>query len=53
MTVFSYWPTTAEPGAEGMNYSILMTGVVGAFALAYYVLWGKRTYNGPVVEVNL
>lgn len=50
--IFSFFPTMVNPGAEGMNYSSLMTGTVGVFAVAYYLLHAKKIYKGPVVEVD-
>ncbi len=36
-----------------MNFSVLMTGSVVLFAVLYYVLWAKKEYKGPIVEVSL
>jgi choline transport protein len=49
---FSFWPTTMHPGVAGMNYSSLMLGAVVFMASGYYVVSVKRTYKGPVIEVN-
>ena len=35
-----------------MNYSSLMCGAVAIFSIVYYIGWGKRTYTGPVVEID-
>lgn len=34
-----------------MNFSVLMTGSVVLLAVLYYVLWAKKEYKGPIVEV--
>jgi choline transport protein len=49
---FSFWPTFKEVDAESMNWSILVTGVVAILSTVYYLVWGKHTYTGPVVEVE-
>lgn len=51
MLIFSFWPTVASPSPAEMNYSSLMFGVVAIFSLVYYVLEGRKTYKGPIVEV--
>ncbi len=35
-----------------MNFSVLMTGTVVLFAVLYYVLWARKEYEGPIVEVD-
>ena len=35
-----------------MNYSSLMCGAVAIFSLVYYFVRGKKTYKGPVVELD-
>ncbi|ORX91864.1 amino acid/polyamine transporter I [Clohesyomyces aquaticus] len=50
---FSFWPGTRQTNAEHMNYAILVTGSVLLFSIGYY-LWGARkTYKGPIVEIDL
>jgi hypothetical protein len=36
-----------------MNYSSLVFGAVSLLSAIYYLGWGKRTYNGPVIEVDV
>ncbi|TAQ86145.1 hypothetical protein B7494_g5542 [Chlorociboria aeruginascens] len=49
---FSYWPTAMNPGAEGMNYSVLMVGAVAIWAVVYYFVWAHKIYTGPIIEVD-
>ena len=49
---FSYWPTATNPGAEGMNYSVLMIGAATIWAVVYYFVWASKVYVGPVIEVD-
>ena len=49
---FSFWPVTTPVTAAHMNFSVLMTGSVVLFAVLYYVVWARKTYEGPIVEVT-
>lgn len=49
---FCMWPSELPVTAENMNYTALVTMVVIAFSTAYYYIWARRIYTGPVVEVN-
>lgn len=49
---FSFWPVTTPVTAARMNFSVLMTGSVVLFAVLYYVVWARKTYEGPIVEVT-
>ncbi|KAK4691545.1 hypothetical protein P7C71_g5474, partial [Lecanoromycetidae sp. Uapishka_2] len=50
--VFSFFPVATPVKAVSMNFSVLMTGSVVLFAIFYYVVWAKREYKGPIVEVS-
>ncbi|KAF2644023.1 choline transport protein [Massarina eburnea CBS 473.64] len=52
MLIFSFWPIGNHPLPKEMNYSSLMCGAVAIFSLVYYFLRGKKTYKGPVVEMD-
>lgn len=49
---FSFWPVATPVTAVHMNFSVLMTGAVVLFAVLYYALWARKTYEGPIVEVT-
>jgi choline transport protein len=49
---FSLWPSYAAVTPQNMNWSILITGVIAIFSALYYFFWAKRTYEGPVIEVE-
>ena len=49
---WSFWPPEAAVTAKDMNYNVLVFGGVMLVAVLYYVIWGKATYSGPVVEVD-
>lgn len=34
-----------------MNYTVLVTGAVAGFSVIYYMLWARKIYSGPVVEI--
>ena len=50
---FSCWPKTTPTTASTMNYSIFITLFVAIVSGVYYVVWGRKTYTGPVVESAL
>lgn len=49
---WSFWPQYANPTAGEMNYAIV--GFIGVliFSVAYYFLWGRREYKGPLIELG-
>ena len=49
---FSFWPTVRPVTAENMNYAVLVTGAIVIFSLVYYLVWARRVYTGPVIEVT-
>ena len=49
---FSVWPPATPTTAASMNYSVLMFGAAALLSSFYYVLWARKTYTGPVVEVS-
>ncbi|KAL9016508.1 MAG: hypothetical protein Q9180_008797 [Flavoplaca navasiana] len=48
---FSFWPVATPVEPATMNYSIVMTGSVVIFAVAYYIVYARKIYTGPIVEV--
>ena len=50
--IFSFFPVATPVTPKSMNYSVLMTASVVLFAVLYYVLWAKKEFTGPVVEVT-
>lgn len=34
-----------------MNYTVLVTGAVAGFSVIYYMLWARKIYSGPVIEI--
>lgn len=49
---FSFWPVATPVTPATMNYSIVMTGAVVTFAVLYYVIYARKVYTGPIVEVT-
>ncbi|CAG8976647.1 hypothetical protein HYALB_00002163 [Hymenoscyphus albidus] len=47
---WSFWPSATPVTPESMNYSVLVTGSVIIFSVAYYILMGKNQYVGPLVD---
>ena len=50
---FSFWPAATPVTAVTMNYSSLVLGIVTITSMVYYILWARKTYKGPIVEVKL
>ena len=50
---FSFWPSVNPVTDLNMNFSVLVTGAVVIFSVLYYLLWAKKNYKGPIVEVDL
>ncbi|PQE06790.1 Amino acid polyamine transporter I protein [Rutstroemia sp. NJR-2017a BBW] len=48
---FSFWPTVVNPNAQLMNFSSLMMGSVVIFSVLYYLVWARKVYTGPVIEI--
>ena len=51
--VFTFFPPATPVTPATMNYSSLVMGAVAMVSTFYYWVWGRRTYRGPVVEVDL
>ncbi|KAH6611948.1 amino acid/polyamine transporter I [Boeremia exigua] len=49
---FSFWPTQMNPTAEMMNWAVVVTGGVATFSVVYYVVFARKSYTGPIVEVD-
>lgn len=50
--IFAFWPGTVVVTAETMNYSCLIFGGTVIFSIAYYVAYGRKTYQGPVINID-
>lgn len=48
---FSFWPPMTPTTAKNMNYTVLVTGAVAGFSVIYYLLWARKIYSGPVIEI--
>lgn len=48
---FSFWPPVTPTTAKNMNYTVLVTGAVAGFSVIYYLLWARKFYSGPVIEI--
>lgn len=50
--VLSFFPVDKDPSLTVMNWACLMFGATIIFALLYYVIKGRRVYDGPVEYVR-
>ena len=49
---FSMWPTTVNPSAESMNYCVVVFGSVILFSLFFWLLYGRKHYSIPILEIR-
>lgn len=47
-----FFPVAPNPDLASFNWTILVFGVVIIWAVAYYHIWGKKRYSGPVAHVQ-
>ncbi|KAJ6191028.1 hypothetical protein N7519_001049 [Penicillium mononematosum] len=50
--IFTFFPTANNPTLVDMNWSILVFGAVVIFAIALYIVHGRRVYRAPVTQVR-
>lgn len=48
---FNFWPQTATVDAESMNWSCLILGSVAIFSAVYYLVWARKVFTGPIIEI--
>ncbi|KAF1835437.1 amino acid transporter [Decorospora gaudefroyi] len=49
---FSFWPSFAEVTVENMNWAVLVTSAIAVLSAVYYLVWARKSYHGPVVEID-
>lgn len=49
---FSFWPPSRDVTPENFNWAILVFTVVVVFSVVYYMAWARKTYTGPVIELD-
>lgn len=47
---FSFWPPGTPTTGATMNYALVMFSSVAIIATAYYLIWARKTFKGPIVE---
>ena len=52
-TFFSFFPPELPVDATNMNYSCVVFGGAVIFGLLYYVIWARKVYTGPIVELEI
>lgn len=50
--VFMFFPVAPRPDAPNFNWTSLVFVVTVIWAVAYYYVWGKKSYAGPVAYVK-
>ncbi|KAI0444454.1 putative GABA permease [Xylaria telfairii] len=49
---FSFWPNVRDVTPQTFNWAVLVFGVVVSFSVLYYMVWARKIYTGPVVEIS-
>ncbi|KAF2824244.1 amino acid transporter [Ophiobolus disseminans] len=49
---FSCWPAATITEFAMMNFAVIVTGAVLFISMAYYFTYARKSYTGPVVEVD-
>jgi choline transport protein len=52
VVVVVMFPVTIQPTPQSMNYGCVMFGGVAAIAIVYYLVHGRKVYEGPVVRLR-
>ena len=47
---FTFWPAFSPVTPENMNYNCVLWGGVIVISIVYYVVQGRKEYEGPIVE---
>lgn len=52
--IIAFFPSVPEPllTVPTMNYSVVMFSGVVVFAIVYFIIWGRKNYDGPVEYVR-
>ena len=50
--VFLFFPAVPHPEPASMNWAILIYGFAVLFAIGYYLVKGRKDYDGPVHYVR-
>jgi len=49
--VFSFFPIATPVTPQSMNFSVVMSAFVLIAAVVYYIVWARKEFKGPIVEV--
>ncbi|KAF1347364.1 amino acid transporter [Lizonia empirigonia] len=49
---FSFWPSFKDVSPANMNWSVVVTGGIALLSTVYYLVWAKKSYHGPIVEIT-
>ena len=49
---WTFWPPYAHVTPVTMNYNVLVFGATVLGAIAWYFVRGRKSYHGPIIEVE-
>lgn len=50
---FSFWPAVKDVTPENFNWAVLVFVSVISFSMVYYLIWARKIYTGPIVEISI
>jgi len=50
--IIAFFPGIPDPTSATMNWSVVVLGGVVVFSAVYFVLYGRKSYDGPVAYVR-
>ncbi|KAL1845287.1 hypothetical protein VTK73DRAFT_741 [Phialemonium thermophilum] len=53
MVIFFNFPFTMPVAADNMNYSSVIIGAILIFSTIYWLVHGRKTYQGPKTEIGI
>ena len=50
--LFAFWPPAPPVGPASMNYACLVFGGTVLLSIVWYIVYARKVYQGPVVEIE-
>lgn len=50
--IFAFWPPALPVGPASMNYACLVFGGTVLLSIVWYIVYARKVYQGPVVEIE-
>ena len=50
--VFAFWPPALPVGPATMNFACVVFGSTILFSIGWYIIYARKVYQGPIVEIE-